>query len=64
MKAVVKDAPAKGFNIVTKTITTDLTDHEVLVKVSCRIFLWDGLPHLRVRRLGEKPTETAVDRRS
>jgi threonine 3-dehydrogenase len=33
MKAVVKDAPAKGFHIVTKTISTDLADHEVLVKV-------------------------------
>lgn len=33
MKAVVKDAPARGFSIVTKTIDTNLHDHEVLVKV-------------------------------
>jgi threonine 3-dehydrogenase len=33
MMAVVKDKPEKGFSWVKKTISTDLTDHEVLVKI-------------------------------
>jgi threonine 3-dehydrogenase len=33
MMAVVKDRPEEGFSIVQKTISTDLKDHEVLVKV-------------------------------
>lgn len=34
MMAVVKDKPQKGFNWVKKTISTELTDHEVLVKIT------------------------------
>ena len=33
MMAAVKDRPEKGFSWVKKTITTDLGDHEVLVKI-------------------------------
>lgn len=33
MMAAVKDKPQKGFSWVKKTITTDLSDHQVLIKV-------------------------------
>lgn len=38
MMAVVKDKPEIGFTVTEKTITTDLTDHEVLVKVMSASF--------------------------
>lgn len=33
MQAVVKDKPSVGFSVQTKTISTNLEDHEVLIKV-------------------------------
>lgn len=38
MMAVVKDKPERGFSIVKKTISTDLEDDEVLVKVMTASF--------------------------
>ncbi len=38
MTAVVKDKPSVGFSIVTKYISTDLTDNEVLIKVKYASF--------------------------
>ena len=38
MMAAVKDKPECGFSIVHKTISTDLKDHEVLVKVATSSF--------------------------
>ncbi len=57
MMAVVKDRPEVGFTVVEKTITTDLTDHEVLVKVSSasfcgtdyHIYSWDAWSQRRLK---------------
>lgn len=38
MMAVVKDRPEEGFTVVQKTISTDLSSHEVLVKVTSASF--------------------------
>ena len=57
MMAVVKDKPERGFTIVKKSISTDLGEHEVLVKVisasfcgtDYHIYSWDAWSQRRLK---------------